>query len=117
MDGDEDDAGDVLGERQRGPVAGLRQQVVRLVDHQPVRPAGLRPQAGEVGHELGEEGGPLVQPEAERVDDHVRAGIGKQPEDLLLLRRRRAAADRDGVAEVLVVAFGIEDAELEASSP
>src|SRR5918996_745930 len=86
---------------------------MRLIDQQPMWPAGARPQVRDFGQQAREEWRPLCQLEGLRVDDDIGADLADQLERFVARRRRLGVADTDGVFQVVIVTFRVEYAELE----
>ena len=100
--------------RASGAAAPTRgQQVVGLVHDQPVRPAGPRPHLLQARQQRQEERRPVRERQADQVDHRV---LVRGSSAAAAPRRRRGRAARvpsdDGLANVLVVPFGVDDAEL-----
>ena len=105
----------VAGQVQVEETGGVRavEEVVRLVDDDPVRKPGLSPQARE-----GREGGAHVVEllgvrDAREIDDDAHVGIAKRGDQLMRLRRRVLTSEDPDAGQRLqgpVVAFGIENA-------
>jgi hypothetical protein len=112
MDGDEDHSGEVVREVGAIDSRRLRQHVVRLVDDDPMRPADARPQLEQGRQQLGEEARPFGKRNRQQVHRGVGLRFTQDLEDLRDLRWLVAAADREGVRQVLVIAFRIDDAIL-----
>ena len=77
MHRDEEDAIELARERQRGCIPRRRQQVMGLVDNDPVRSARAHPQLLELRQECVEERWPALERDAEQVDDHALPGPGE----------------------------------------
>lgn len=105
----------VVGEPKRRGLAFLRHQVMGLVDDQPMRPPGASAQRGDIRHECCEETRPLLEFKGESVDDDVGLRLGKQLRHLFLDWRRCRIADRHRTFQSFVIAFGVEDAELDVT--
>ena len=86
--------------------------MVCLVDHDPVRAAGLAPHLLQAGEEGSKEAGAIVERDADQADSHVHRGGGEQLEHFLDRGRALGSADSDQALETLVVALGIDDAAL-----
>src|SRR4029079_12021924 len=112
MHGNEYRGWNLLRQEGRKILAGSRQEVMRLIDQKPVRPARAGSPASDLRQQLGEEERPLVDLERLSVDDDIDS-LEKQLLGFAQLGRRRGIADRNRIFELIVIALGVEDAELE----
>src|SRR5205823_4684328 len=112
--------GDQQGAAQRLRKTDVRlaprggKQVVRFVDDQPVWTPSLRSQLLHVRQQFGEKGGPLLYAQGQQVDDHALGGILKDADYLADAWGAVWSADGNGDLQVVIVTFGINDAELVA---
>lgn len=67
-------------QRRAGPGGG--QQVVSLVDHNPMRPCGRDAQLGKKRQQLGKKAGPVGEIDPEEVDHDVLLGIAEKLDNL-----------------------------------
>ncbi len=93
----------------------LRQQMVGFVDDQPVRPRGLQPELRELRQDIGREIGPLLDLHGQHVENDVGVDRVEQGDGLCRGGRRLGVADADRAVQPVIIAFGIDDAELVAA--
>ena len=99
-------------EGQRGGVPGGGDEVVRLVDDDPVGPAGPGPQLLEARQQSVEEGGPVLDRDTDQVDDGILPGTGQEIEGSLDGGSLLRLAQDDRAFERRVIPLGIDDREL-----
>ena len=110
---DVDRGGDGLGKDRLDVLPRRADQVVRLVDEDPVRPPRARAKREHLRQELREEPGTLLEVQRLRVHDHVGLELAQELEHLLRKRRCARIAIGDRMLERRVVAFRVEHAELQ----
>src|SRR5438105_8925200 len=111
MDRDEDQPVQILRQRQRARDPCRRQQVVRLVDQQPVRPPGSGTQLQYARQQRSKKRRPVAQRQPEQIDYQV-LFLLEQLQSLVDAWRPLSVAQNDGALKALVVSFGVKDAEL-----
>jgi len=82
----------------------------------PVRAPGLGAELGHLGQEPDEKARPFRRVDGKQIDDHAHIGLGEQSYDLGNARLLLGVADHHGIRKFRIIAFGIDDAELEARS-
>jgi hypothetical protein len=112
IDGHEHATPEIAAERRRGLAVNPRQEVMRIVDDQPVRPPKADAQPEDGRQEPFEEPTARRQVERQRADGDVEVPAPQQPDRLVERRRPVLAADDDGALEGLVVALRVDQAEV-----
>src|SRR5690606_24994314 len=112
MHGHEQDVDELLGEERVRRLPRGGHQMVRLVEYEPVRPAVAHPHVQQLGQEFDELLGTLRDRDAGHADDAAREEVLEHLHGFLERRLDVRSADDDRAFQLLVVAFGVHEAEL-----
>src|ERR1700680_1501895 len=102
---DEGYAIELARERKRSCIRGGRQQVVGLVDKDPVRPAGASPQLLKLRQEGVEERWPALERDAEQVDDQALRGLREHVKHFGDTGLALGTSKNDGACDLAIIAF------------
>jgi hypothetical protein len=114
MHGDQDDGRSVIVQRMPCIAAFCRQQMMRFIDHQPMRAPRSSSQSRNARKQIRKKLRPLPNVQALRIDHDIRSRL-HQFQHLIGNRRHVDIAHRNGIFEIVIIAFGIEHAELKMS--
>src|ERR1035438_10186376 len=109
---DEENAVELAQQSNRGCIRGGRQQVVGLVDHDPVRPASASPQLPELRQEGVEERWSAIERDAEQVDDHALRALREHVKYFGDTGLALGISKNDRPCDLAIIAFWVDDAKL-----
>src|SRR2546422_145828 len=112
MDGDQQHAGQLLGEHLPGRMPRCRQQMVRFIYDYPVWSASLQAELLETREERGEKSRPIFEGESEQIDHRVLRGLGEKLQDFRNAGRPLRIAQHDSCRDILVVPFRVNNTKL-----